>query len=296
MRLPLRSVRRSGAGGACRRGPWANGHSEGGACCRILRVVSRLRPVPRREARRRAGGRPEFPLHRAGRRLVPACQADSQRPVPGASTAPTASSTSTSRCRWCCRWRSADLRPLARRSGRGPSSPARSSSSAPTSCCSGRRSGSTGTGLAGVFYVWVNCFGDHRAGPGLDVRQHGVRHPAGPAPVRPDWHRRVARRDRRRPARPRAGAAHRHRQPAAGPRRPDRRVGASWSTSGRLRSRGLDAVGAPPRRSEASASSAGRATCALAVMVFLVAIVTQWIAFQFSLMRPTSASPANPIG
>ena len=64
--------------------------------------------------------------------------------------------------------------------------------------------------LAGLFFVWVNCYG-RRAGAGVDLRQLGLRHAAGQAPVRARRRGRVLRRDHRRGAGAHAGG------PAAAP-------------------------------------------------------------------------------
>ena len=102
-----------------------------------------------------------------------------------------------------------------------------------------------------------------RAGAGLDVRQLGVRRPAGQAAVRPDRRRGQRRGHRRRPARPRAGAADRHGQPAAGPGRPDLPRGGRGQPR-LVRAEGVAAAQETPRRRcgcrPRSASSAARAT------------------------------------
>ena len=192
----------------------------------------------------------------------------------------------------------ADLRPASPRGwDHGRSSPARSSSSASTSCCSGGRSGSWATALAGVFYVWVNCFGVivpvqawTFASSVFDTRQ--ARRLFGLI-----GSRRERRGHRRRPARPGAGAADRHGQPAAGPGRPD------LPRRGRRQSRLVRAENVvAARETPCAAPAAGRVRRrppvalphrAWPLMVFLVAIVTQWTGFQFSL-SPASATPATP--
>ena len=126
--------------------------------------------------------------------VVPARQANPQRPVPGRSTAPTSWSTSTSRCRSRCRWRCRSTRGSAPRRDRGRSSPARCSSSASTSSAFWyavplpRRAGA-----AGDLLRLGELLRHHRAGAGVDVRQLGVRHAAGAAAVRPDRQRRQRR-------------------------------------------------------------------------------------------------------
>ena len=118
-----------------------------------------------------------------------------------ASSAPTRSSTSTSPCRWRCRVFVPVYQPVAARVGQrtvitgslmlpvrqraavlvGVHLPPGAAGWRPPST-----SGSTATASS------------PRAG--VDVRQRRVRHPPGAAPVRPHRQRRVARRDRRRPA------------------------------------------------------------------------------------------------
>ena len=169
-----------------------------------------------------------------GRRLVPARQAHPQRPVPATVRSLRPGLRLRGRSRSSCRCSCPSTRVLPARFGLADVTVGtlrvlqRQRPAVLVRLPRSRRGGPTRLGglvPAGVFYVWVNCFGVDCAGPGVDASPTrcstpGRRSACSGSSARA---RRLAPIVRRTSGARPGPAGRRHRQPAAGPRRVDPR-------------------------------------------------------------------------